>query len=330
MIKIGLDIHGVSDADQAFFAELTTLLVNAGHEVHILTGAEQTPQLESYLKNEIGLLWTHFFSITSHHLELHTPITYIKSNPYMDDEIWNQTKAEYCATHNIQLHLDDSDVYGRFFKTPYARYHGLRPTAKPCKIAILGGSFNPVTLAHVRAAEIVLEHFPDTQQVWMMPAFQHPFDKHIDYCSRRIEMLHMIASDKIRYFGYEIDHQLSGETFTTVMRLIQDPDYQNYSFSMIIGSDCLCDFDTKWKNAETLAKTIRFIILPRSDYPCLDYDGLLSKPPHVILKNASIPLVSATDIRKRITEGQSIRGLVPRMVEDFIIKKQLFKANLSV
>ena len=38
-------------------------------------------------------------------------------NPTMDDDIWNQTKAKYCEKHNIDLHIDDSPIYGQYFKS---------------------------------------------------------------------------------------------------------------------------------------------------------------------------------------------------------------------
>lgn len=41
-MKIGLDFHGVIDADPEFFAVETELLIKAGHEVHIITGHEYT------------------------------------------------------------------------------------------------------------------------------------------------------------------------------------------------------------------------------------------------------------------------------------------------
>jgi hypothetical protein len=37
-LKIGLDIHGICDANPEFFSELSRLFVNAEHEVHIITG----------------------------------------------------------------------------------------------------------------------------------------------------------------------------------------------------------------------------------------------------------------------------------------------------
>lgn len=122
MIKIGVDIHGVANESVEFFRELTGLLVRSGHEVHILTG----PPLE-IARSEVeslGLKYTHIFSITDHHVSIGSDVTFdSKGHPFMDEYLWDKTKAEYCMKHDIQLHLDDSDAYGYFFKTPYARFY---------------------------------------------------------------------------------------------------------------------------------------------------------------------------------------------------------------
>jgi hypothetical protein len=121
-LKIGVDIHGVATDATDFFRELTHLLVSAGHEVHILTG----PPLDK-AKVEVeslGLAYTHLFSIADHHKQAGTEMTWdAKGHPFMEDYVWDKTKADYCLEHNISLHLDDSDSYGYFFKTPYARFY---------------------------------------------------------------------------------------------------------------------------------------------------------------------------------------------------------------
>lgn len=126
MMKIGIDVHGVADANPHLFSELSRMLVENGHEVHVLTGAEYTEALEHEIRNILGLSFTHFFSTTSHHKKIGTEITYIDGNPYMDNKIWNRAKAEYCRKHGIQLHIDDSDVYGKYFTTPYAKFEQKR------------------------------------------------------------------------------------------------------------------------------------------------------------------------------------------------------------
>lgn len=122
MIKIGIDVHGVADRCPHFFSQLSRILVENGHEVHILTGAEHTKELEHEIRNVLRLSFTHFFSTTTHHKRIGTEITYIDGNPYMDNKTWNMAKAEYCREHGIELHIDDSDVYGKYFKTPYAKF----------------------------------------------------------------------------------------------------------------------------------------------------------------------------------------------------------------
>lgn len=194
------------------------------------------------------------------------------------------------------------------------------------KVAVIGGSFNPITMGHVRMAENILGHLTCIRQVWLMPAFRHPFEKHKDYETERIRMIRMAETAHIRYFGYEIDNMLSGETYQTFSRLIKDPDYRDiYDFYMVIGSDCLLDFDRKWKYAAELARLVTFIIIPRPGYDPENYKGLLSRPPHILLKAARTPDVSASMVRKKIRRGESLRGLLPKAVETFILEKGLYK-----
>lgn len=120
MIKIGLDIHGVVSSMPEFFAELTNVLVNSGNEVHILTGRTITPEFIEKI-NGYGIKYTHLFSIVDYHQKQNTPIHWADNdNPWIDDDTWNKTKAIYCKEHNIQLMLDDSLEYQKYFETPYA------------------------------------------------------------------------------------------------------------------------------------------------------------------------------------------------------------------
>ena len=120
-MKVGFDLHGLFDSAELspIFVELTRLLVDAEHEVHIITGSEQTPELCQELR-EKGVHWTHFFSVTDYHKAIGTPIVRDqRGRPWMDSGLWNRTKAEYCKHAGILIHFDDSDVYHRYFNTPY-------------------------------------------------------------------------------------------------------------------------------------------------------------------------------------------------------------------
>jgi len=120
LYKLGLDIHGVIDANPKWFSFLSKITIKSGGEVHIITGSSITEELKNKLKL-YEVKYTHLFSITDAHKDI---VMYDeKGDPWMDQDIWNRTKGVYCAENNISMHIDDSDIYGKYFSTPYLRYY---------------------------------------------------------------------------------------------------------------------------------------------------------------------------------------------------------------
>jgi len=162
-MKISFDIHGVLNEQGKFFAELTNLLVKNGHEVHIITGGRDSKELRGEIE-EHGIVYTHFFSITSHHESIGTEVIYDEiGNPIIENEVWDRTKGAYCALYNINMHFDDSEAYFEYFHTPVNRYYsknkhpksprmayGLPPGWKkedvPVGVAISGHNIKPGTI----------------------------------------------------------------------------------------------------------------------------------------------------------------------------------------
>lgn len=124
-IKIGLDIHGVIDRDPDFFATFILLLRAEGHEVHILTGREISNKLINKL-NDQSIAYDQLFSITSYHKEIGTHIAYKngdRTQPLIAPPKWDRTKADYAERVMLDFHIDDSLVYGQYFRhTQYIVY----------------------------------------------------------------------------------------------------------------------------------------------------------------------------------------------------------------
>jgi len=117
--NIGFDIHGLIDSDPQLFSFLSKLLVESGCEVHILTGKHIEDGVLEELK-KYKITYTHLFSIADYHKLRGEKVRYDdKNTPWIEKELWDRAKAEYCDKHNIRLHLDDSEVYGQHFKTSY-------------------------------------------------------------------------------------------------------------------------------------------------------------------------------------------------------------------
>jgi hypothetical protein len=120
-MKIGLDFHGVINKLPIFFSEMSKLFIENGHEIHIITGKEIT---EEYIKeiNSYNMSYTHLFSIITHCKNVGYKICYDNSeNPWIDINIWNRIKSAYCLLNNIDIMIDDSEDYGKYFNTPYMK-----------------------------------------------------------------------------------------------------------------------------------------------------------------------------------------------------------------
>jgi len=115
-MRFGFDVHGVIDTKPKLYSKLTKRLISLGHEVHIITGGMDSKGLRSKLKSS-GIEWTHLFSIPDYHSSIGNDVEYTASgNTWMDAVEWDKTKGEYCDRHNIDLHIDDTERYSKYFK----------------------------------------------------------------------------------------------------------------------------------------------------------------------------------------------------------------------
>ena len=185
-------------------------------------------------------------------------------------------------------------------------------------IGILGGSFSPVHLGHLFVAENVLKLLPEINEIWLMPSYKHRFGKDKDYISNRVELLKKIEIDKIKICTYEIDNKLAGGTFDILNHMKNNSDiFQKNNISFIIGSDCVYDFE-RWKNYKELSNFVKFIIVSRKGYGLNNYNGILSKSPHIILNLPESKEYSSTEIRKRLKENKPVDDLIPKEIRGLL------------
>jgi hypothetical protein len=134
--KLSLDLHGVIDALPEFLSFITHAVVNAGGEVHVLTGGTLSPKMEEELR-KFGIVWTHLVSVYNHLLETGAEIVGEVEFPdgttqkKFADGLWDTAKGDYCRQNNIDLHIDDTLIYNDHFTTPFCRLwtHNNRPKA---------------------------------------------------------------------------------------------------------------------------------------------------------------------------------------------------------
>ena len=149
-MKFAIDIHGVIDENTKFFRHMCKSLMSGGIEVHILTGKHISNGVLDELSRLGFLKGTHYttlFSMADFHKERGTKMWGDKKNPWMDDQVWNNTKALYCRVNNIDFCIDDKEAYMRDFLTPVALYksHTIKAAkhlTNDSKISIIEGEDN--------------------------------------------------------------------------------------------------------------------------------------------------------------------------------------------
>ena len=124
-IKFGVDYHGVYEKYYNIFNVFNRLLIDNKHEVHLITGEpiEDNIKFKTKLKKMgNGIIhFTHMFSITDYLIDNDFPYVQTHNGIKFINEDWDSAKARYCLDNNITLMVDDSEIYGTYFKTPYIR-----------------------------------------------------------------------------------------------------------------------------------------------------------------------------------------------------------------
>jgi len=124
-MKIGLDYHGVIKSYPNLFRMITNGFNINDIEVHIITGCRKK-DVEQFLQDH-DIYYTHFYSITDEFLKHKIPYKIDENgNYFFREELWNTAKSLYCASHNIDIMIDDSEVYGQYFVTPYILFKEIK------------------------------------------------------------------------------------------------------------------------------------------------------------------------------------------------------------
>jgi len=222
---------------------------------------------------------------------------------------------------------DASEVIKNTCEKINRRTEQYKSLGRKYKIALLGGAFDPITKGHIEVAQFVLNTSGQFDEVWLVPAYNHMYNKKMTPYEDRFRMCELAAEvdGRIKVFDYEKKKNLAGETYHLLKTLLNDPDYENYNFSFIIGLDNALTFD-KWVNYEELERMSRFVIVPRKGYEP-ESDSWYFKTPHIFLngsgENSIIMETSSTQVRKQLKKYWStdFKGIVESEITKNINKK---------
>ena len=201
------------------------------------------------------------------------------------------------------------------------------------KVAVFGGTFDPVHNGHVGMARYLLSSAA-VDKVCFLPAYLPPHKagkKRITAYEHRRNMLNLILEDRMEVSDLEQQRGGISYTFDTLTYLTQERPEDE--FFWMIGSDSLRQLHT-WHRAVELVDCYSFLTYPRGGETLPSAEELalhwqessVLKLTGNILHDAPLFPESSTAIRKKLLSGDAdaVLSLLPLAVSDYIKQNQLY------
>jgi nicotinate-nucleotide adenylyltransferase len=192
------------------------------------------------------------------------------------------------------------------------------------RIGVLGGTFDPIHVAHLLLAEQAREQLV-LDKVLLVPAGDpwRKADRDISPAKQRLEMVRRAAAGNPYLEVDDRELRREGPTYTVdTLRELRGEMEADDDLFLILGEDALIDLPN-WKDPAALAEYASIAVAPREGFAepsTLPFDPTL-------VQRIDMPFVdiSATDLRRRARLGQSLRYMVPDAVIDFILEQGLYQ-----
>lgn len=198
-------------------------------------------------------------------------------------------------------------------------------------VGIMGGTFDPVHMGHLVAAETARFEF-NLDKVIFVPAGHPPHKESLSITpgEDRFAMTALAIQDNPGFEISRIELDRSGPSFTldTVTAFSREFGPLTRLF-FITGADAILDILGWWKIAE-LMKQCYFVAATRPGYHTQELEEFLKNIPEEYMERV-YPLrvpemdISSTEIRKRLAIGKTVKYLLPERVLDYIYKNGLYQ-----
>ena len=194
--------------------------------------------------------------------------------------------------------------------------------ARPARIGVMGGTFDPIHHGHLVAASEVASAF-DLDEVVFVPTGQpwQKSDRDVAPAEHRYLMTVVATASNPRFTVSRVDIDRDGPTYTIDTLRDLSEHRPGAQLFFITGADALAQI-LSWKDSDELFGLAHFVGVTRPGH-VLDDAGLPAD--RVSLMEVPAMAISSTDCRVRIGRGEPIWYLVPDGVVQYIAKHQLYR-----
>ncbi len=213
-------------------------------------------------------------------------------------------------------------------------------------MGLLGGTFNPVHEGHLRAAREVQQRF-GLDRILFIPSYIPPHKRTADMASPqdRYAMVELAVLGNPRFLASPIEIEAKQKSYSVITLNKIKKAYPDAWVFFILGIDAFLEIET-WKSYQEVLEQCHFIVTSRPGYLLAEAWNVLPETFAALIFEVGEPGsvreelfrrfrifllsikaldVSSTEIRRRIRQGQSLKGFVPEAVEVYIKKEKLYQ-----
>ena len=191
------------------------------------------------------------------------------------------------------------------------------------RIAIYGGSFNPMHIGHEKIVDYVLNNLNMDKIIIIPVGIPSHRENNLEQSDTRLKICKEIfkGNKKIEVSDIEIKSEGKSYTYDTLLKLM-DLYGENNEFFEIIGEDSLKSLKTQ-KNYEELLKICKFIVFRRKDDKNIQIDEEFLNNKNIIILENEYYDISSTEIRNMVKNNEDISAFVNKKVKKLIEKEYL-------
>ncbi|MBI3970368.1 MAG: nicotinate-nucleotide adenylyltransferase [Chloroflexi bacterium] len=198
------------------------------------------------------------------------------------------------------------------------------------RLGVLGGTFDPIHHAHLFAAEAAAAAYR-LDKVLLVPAGHSPLKATAPAPAyHRAAMARRAAADNplLEVDTVDVDRPPPSYSVDTIALLVER--YSSAALYLILGVDALQDL-LEWREPERLLDLCRLVVVSRPGRPLAIpahiAAGLGKRAAHILLLRIPDLDISSTDLRRRFREGEPVRYLLPRSVEEYVRSHRLYDSS---
>lgn len=188
------------------------------------------------------------------------------------------------------------------------------------RIAVLGGSFDPVHIGHMMLASYVAQFCDAVDEVWLSLSPVNPFktDKKLGDDIDRSRMIQIAVGNCEHVEFCDVELSLPRPSYMIdALRKLKEL-HSDCEFRLLIGSDNYQRFGA-WKESAAILEEFGLIVYPRPGYPLP-----VTEPHGVRFISAPMIEISSTFIRNAIERGKDMNFFLPAGVYEYIKRHNLY------